>query len=125
MAVWHPYNPTRPQAALADLQQISAHPIVWLNEAVGGLLDPCGHRRALIPGLGLWIMDVRCAPAWRSLGWRVGLQHRDAALYAQGAAQAGGLGEGVLVIGPPRSFMLGAEQHLDRVDPRNGPACQI
>ncbi|MFI1997069.1 hypothetical protein [Actinoplanes sp. NPDC020271] len=31
--VWHPYDPTRPQAAVADLQRVGPCTVVWLNEA--------------------------------------------------------------------------------------------
>ncbi|MEU7617236.1 hypothetical protein AB0B27_14245 [Micromonospora rifamycinica] len=31
--VWHPYDPTRPGAALADLDRVGPDTVVWLNEA--------------------------------------------------------------------------------------------
>lgn len=31
--LWHPIDPTRPQAALAELPDITPHTVVWLNEA--------------------------------------------------------------------------------------------
>ncbi|GLZ79498.1 hypothetical protein Afil01_43050 [Actinorhabdospora filicis] len=31
--LWHPYDPTRPEAALAALDRAGPHTIVWLNEA--------------------------------------------------------------------------------------------
>ncbi|WP_204012237.1 hypothetical protein [Virgisporangium aurantiacum] len=31
--VWHPFDPTRPDAVLAGLDEVGAHTIVWLNEA--------------------------------------------------------------------------------------------
>ncbi|WFE47571.1 hypothetical protein [Verrucosispora sp. WMMD1129] len=31
--VWHPYDPTRPQAALAELEKVGPETVVWLNEA--------------------------------------------------------------------------------------------
>jgi hypothetical protein len=30
--LWHPYDPTRPQAALANLAKAGPDMIVWLNE---------------------------------------------------------------------------------------------
>jgi hypothetical protein len=43
--VWHPYDPTRLDAALADLDRVGPHTIVWLNEAQFYLAPPD-------PGLG-------------------------------------------------------------------------
>ncbi|MFB7945609.1 tetratricopeptide repeat protein [Kitasatospora phosalacinea] len=31
--LWHPIDPTRPEAALADLERVPPHTVVWLNEA--------------------------------------------------------------------------------------------
>ncbi|MCY1141577.1 hypothetical protein OWR29_26565 [Actinoplanes sp. Pm04-4] len=31
--IWHPYDPTRPQAAITALDQVGPHTIVWLNDA--------------------------------------------------------------------------------------------
>ncbi|WP_348652400.1 hypothetical protein [Streptomyces sp. ATE26] len=38
--LWHPFNPTRPEAALAELARITPHTVVWLNEAQEYLLTP-------------------------------------------------------------------------------------
>ncbi|MER7773018.1 hypothetical protein [Kitasatospora sp. NPDC096140] len=31
--LWHPFDPTRAEAALADLERVGPHTVVWLNEA--------------------------------------------------------------------------------------------
>lgn len=31
--LWHPFDPSRAEAALADLENISPHTVIWLNEA--------------------------------------------------------------------------------------------
>ncbi len=31
--LWHPYDPTRPEAALADLERVGPNTVVWFNEA--------------------------------------------------------------------------------------------
>ncbi|WP_203787473.1 tetratricopeptide repeat protein [Paractinoplanes rishiriensis] len=31
--LWHPYDPTRPEAVLAGLDRVGPHTVVWLNEA--------------------------------------------------------------------------------------------
>ncbi|GAA2522714.1 tetratricopeptide repeat protein [Streptomyces longisporus] len=36
--LWHPFDPTRPEAALADLQNVGPRTVVWLNEAQHYLL---------------------------------------------------------------------------------------
>ncbi|MBP8535351.1 helix-turn-helix domain-containing protein, partial [Streptomyces sp. MK37H] len=38
--LWHPYNPTRAEAALDDLERVTPHTVVWLNEAQHYLGDP-------------------------------------------------------------------------------------
>ncbi|MET8147824.1 hypothetical protein ACIBSW_24710 [Actinoplanes sp. NPDC049668] len=38
--LWHPYDPTRPRAALADLKKVGPDTIVWLNEAQHYLMPP-------------------------------------------------------------------------------------
>ncbi|MFC4591850.1 ATP-binding protein [Sphaerisporangium corydalis] len=45
--LWHPIDPTRPDAALADLGRIEPYTVVWLNEAQFYLADPAlGERVA-------------------------------------------------------------------------------
>lgn len=38
--LWHPYDPTRAEAALADLDRVAPHTVVWFNEAQHYLGDP-------------------------------------------------------------------------------------
>lgn len=38
--LWHPFDPTRPDAALADLHQVRPRTVIWLNEAQHYLGDP-------------------------------------------------------------------------------------
>ncbi|MFF4620170.1 tetratricopeptide repeat protein [Nonomuraea jabiensis] len=38
--LWHPLRPDRPEAALADLDSIGSHIVIWLNEAQHYLLTP-------------------------------------------------------------------------------------
>ncbi|MER5539748.1 tetratricopeptide repeat protein [Streptomyces mirabilis] len=40
--LWHPFDPTRPEAALADLQNVGPRTVVWLNEAQHYLLPSTG-----------------------------------------------------------------------------------
>ena len=61
--LWHPYDPTRPEATLADLNQVGPHTIVWLNEAQFYLAPPdaeLGERVAA--GLRTLLHDPRRAP---------------------------------------------------------------
>ncbi|MFD9599412.1 tetratricopeptide repeat protein, partial [Streptomyces sp. NPDC059970] len=38
--LWHPFDPTRVEAALSDLERVRPHTVVWLNEAHHYLGDP-------------------------------------------------------------------------------------
>jgi hypothetical protein len=61
--VWHPYDPTRPQAAVADLERVGPGTVVWLNEAQHYLMptDPdLGER--LAAGLRTLLHDPARAP---------------------------------------------------------------
>ncbi|KPI33422.1 transcriptional regulator, XRE family [Actinobacteria bacterium OV450] len=45
--LWHPYDPTRTEAALADLERVAPLTVVWLNDAQHYLDDPqTGERIA-------------------------------------------------------------------------------
>ncbi|MFD9412650.1 tetratricopeptide repeat protein [Streptomyces sp. NPDC059989] len=45
--LWHPFDPSRADAALDSLSQVAPHTVVWLNEAQHYLGDPqCGERIA-------------------------------------------------------------------------------
>ncbi|MFE7403673.1 helix-turn-helix domain-containing protein, partial [Streptomyces sp. NPDC057557] len=43
--LWHPFDPTRAEAALEDLHQVGPHTVVWLNEAQHYLGDPTHGER--------------------------------------------------------------------------------
>ncbi|GBQ03905.1 hypothetical protein SSP531S_53840 [Streptomyces spongiicola] len=59
--LWHPLDPTRPDAALAELSGIAPYTVVWLNEAQFYLApDPLGERVAA--GLRNVLCDLRRAP---------------------------------------------------------------
>jgi len=61
--LWHPYDPTRPEAAVAALDQIGPDTIVWLNEAQFYLAPPdasLGERIAA--GLRTLLQDQRRTP---------------------------------------------------------------
>ncbi|WP_156045618.1 hypothetical protein [Herbidospora cretacea] len=59
--LWHPIDPTRPDAALADLARIGPYTVVWLNEAQFYLADPTlGERVAA--GLRELLRDPGRAP---------------------------------------------------------------
>ncbi|MFC4063682.1 tetratricopeptide repeat protein [Actinoplanes subglobosus] len=61
--VWHPYDPTRPQAAVADLKQVGPQTVMWLNEAQHYLMptDPALGER-LAAGLRTLLQDSGRAP---------------------------------------------------------------
>lgn len=61
--VWHPYDPTRPQAALADIERVGAHTVVWLNDAQHYLMpaDSVEGER-LAAGLRTLLQDPDRAP---------------------------------------------------------------
>ncbi|MFF3623982.1 hypothetical protein [Streptomyces sp. NPDC002467] len=45
--LWHPFDPTRADAALSDVERVKPHTVVWLNEAQHYLSDPrTGERIA-------------------------------------------------------------------------------
>ncbi|MGP4114437.1 hypothetical protein ACTWP5_26440 [Streptomyces sp. 4N509B] len=59
--LWHPIDPTRPDAALAELADVAPHTVVWLNEAQFYLApEPLGERVAA--GLRALLRDARRAP---------------------------------------------------------------
>ncbi|MGV9358335.1 helix-turn-helix domain-containing protein [Streptomyces misionensis] len=43
--LWHPYDPTRAEAALADLERVAPHTVVWFNEAQHYLGDSQAGER--------------------------------------------------------------------------------
>lgn len=44
--LWHPFDPTRAEAALADLHRVEPRTVVWLNDAQQYLGDESGERIA-------------------------------------------------------------------------------
>jgi tetratricopeptide (TPR) repeat protein len=44
--LWHPIDPTRPDAALKDLTAVGPHTVIWLNEAQFYLDHPLGEQVA-------------------------------------------------------------------------------
>ncbi|MFF3859317.1 helix-turn-helix domain-containing protein [Streptomyces sp. NPDC002209] len=44
--LWHPFDPTRADAALSDVERVRPHTVVWLNEAQHYLGDRVGERIA-------------------------------------------------------------------------------
>jgi TPR repeat protein len=59
--LWHPFDPTRAEAALADIERVGPHTVVWLNEAQhylgagGGLgerIAACLHALITDPARG-------------------------------------------------------------------------
>ncbi|MFF3469058.1 tetratricopeptide repeat protein [Streptomyces sp. NPDC002619] len=59
--LWHPINPERAQAALADLERVGPKTVVWLNEAHRYLLD-AQHGEAITAGLRTLLADTSRAP---------------------------------------------------------------
>ena len=43
--LWHPFDPTRPEAVLAELPRVGPRTVVWLNETQLYLRTPRRHRR--------------------------------------------------------------------------------
>jgi hypothetical protein len=58
--LWHPIDPTRPEAALAELPHLPPHTVVWLNEAQLYLDSPIGEQIA--SGLRTRLRDPKRAP---------------------------------------------------------------
>ncbi|MFF2126135.1 tetratricopeptide repeat protein [Streptomyces olivochromogenes] len=59
--LWHPIDPDRPQAALADLERVGPRTVVWLNEAHHYLLSR-HHGEAIAAGLRTLLADDSRAP---------------------------------------------------------------
>jgi hypothetical protein len=61
--LWHPYDPTRPDAALADLDRVGPNTIVWLNEAQFYLAPPdAGLGERIAAGLRTLLDDPPRGP---------------------------------------------------------------
>jgi hypothetical protein len=97
--LWHPFDPTRPDAALAQLGRVGAHTVVWLNEAQHYLMtsDPSvGERvaaglRTLLRGAGPIIVLATMWPGyWSTLTTRP--RNLDPDPYAQARDLLAGTG---------------------------------
>lgn len=60
--VWHPFDPTRPEAALAAIEQLAPHTVVWLNEAQHYLLTTSDLGERLAAKLRTLLADPGRAP---------------------------------------------------------------
>ncbi|AVZ71052.1 hypothetical protein SLUN_01080 [Streptomyces lunaelactis] len=61
--LWHPYDPSRPEAALEALERVGPHTVVWLNETQNYLLTPAATQgERLAAGLRTLLNDPERAP---------------------------------------------------------------
>ncbi|WP_405856967.1 sel1 repeat family protein [Streptomyces sp. NBC_01515] len=60
--LWHPYDPTRPEAALAAIENLEPHTAVWLNEAQHYLLTTTDLGERLAAKLRTLLSDRGRAP---------------------------------------------------------------
>ncbi|MET9818159.1 MULTISPECIES: AAA family ATPase [unclassified Streptomyces] len=60
--LWHPYDPTRPEAALAVIEQLAPRTVVWLNEAQHYLLTASDLGERLAAKLRSLLTDTGRAP---------------------------------------------------------------
>ncbi|MFF3838223.1 transcriptional regulator [Streptomyces sp. NPDC001930] len=60
--LWHPFDPTRVEAALADLGRVGPNTVVWLNEAQHYLGAARGRGERLAAGLHTLLTDAARAP---------------------------------------------------------------
>ncbi|MEU8495300.1 tetratricopeptide repeat protein [Streptomyces lavendulae] len=61
--LWHPFDPTRPEAALADIQNVGPRTVVWLNEAQHYLLPSTGSLgERVVAGLRALLQDQTRRP---------------------------------------------------------------
>ncbi|CQR62914.1 Conserved Hypothetical Protein [Streptomyces leeuwenhoekii] len=61
--VWHPFDPTRPDAALVHLREIGPRTVIWLNEAQHYLLAPDARTaEGITAGLRSVLTDRRRSP---------------------------------------------------------------
>ncbi|WP_018654324.1 transcriptional regulator [Actinomadura flavalba] len=59
--LWHPFDPTRAEAALDELHRVAPHTVVWLNEAQHYLGDPATGER-VAAALHTLLTDADRAP---------------------------------------------------------------
>lgn len=60
--LWHPIDPTRPEAALAELADLAPYTVVWLNEAQLSL-EPDGDGEKVAAGLRALLRNPGRGPA--------------------------------------------------------------
>ncbi|MFJ4689420.1 hypothetical protein [Streptomyces sp. NPDC088789] len=60
--LWHPFDPTRPEAALAAIEQLAPRTVVWLNEAQHYLLTTSDLGERLAAKLRTLLADPGRAP---------------------------------------------------------------
>ncbi|GAA0918103.1 tetratricopeptide repeat protein [Virgisporangium aurantiacum] len=98
--VWHPFDPTHPQAALADLDRVGPYTVVWLNEAQHYLMptdEGLGERiaaglRTLVtdPGRGPVLLLATAWPQyWSTLTTRPAADAPDPYAQARDLLAAG------------------------------------
>ncbi|WP_052269963.1 ATP-binding protein [Streptomyces sp. MUSC 125] len=61
--VWHPFDPTRPDAALVRLREVGPRTVIWLNEAQHYLFAPDARTaEGITAGLRSLLTDRHCEP---------------------------------------------------------------
>jgi hypothetical protein len=60
--LWHPFDPTRPEAVLAKLRRVGPHTVVWLNETQHYLDTPSDIGERVAAALRTLLADRRRAP---------------------------------------------------------------
>ncbi|MFB9681680.1 ATP-binding protein [Streptosporangium vulgare] len=86
--LWHPFDPTRPEAALAELSQVGPHTVVWLNETQHYLDTPGDVGERVAAALRTLLTDSGRAPVlvmgtlWRR-NWDILTRSADPDRHAQ------------------------------------------
>lgn len=60
--LWHPFDPTRPEAAVAELERVAPYTVVWLNEAQHYLIASPALRERVASGLRTLFTEPDRAP---------------------------------------------------------------
>lgn len=60
--LWHPFDPTHAEAALADLNRVAPHTVVWLNEAQHYLGAPAGLGERIAAALRSLLTESARSP---------------------------------------------------------------
>ncbi len=113
--MWHPFDPTRPEAALAALAQVRPRTVVWLNETQE-YLRAGGDGERVAAGLRSLLADPARAPVL-VLGTLWPEHH--AALTVDPGSQVRVVLEGT-VIDVPDLFAGADLTALQQADPKNG-----